>query len=115
MLAAVRTSFTATLDRRRRARDEALTRWMGALVLVVGAVLTGVLLALVPPTAEGDWGWIVAAVVITLRLAAAAGLATGRGPVRYGRRLRHQRARASPACACSSPSPRRRPTSTTSS
>ena len=59
MLAAVRTSFTATLD---AGADEALTRWMGALVLVVGAVLTGVLLAVVPPTAEGDWGWIVAAV-----------------------------------------------------
>ena len=57
---------------------------MGALVLVVGALLTGVLLAIVPPTAEGDWGWIVAAVVITMRLAAAAWLATGRGPVRYG-------------------------------
>src|SRR5688500_6163184 len=84
MLSVVRRTFTATLEAGAATRDEAQTRWMGALVLVVGAVLTGVLLALVPPTAKGDWGWIVAAVVITMRLAAAAGLATGRGPVRYG-------------------------------
>src|SRR5918997_4782661 len=74
----------AVLTRGRGWDDGADTRWMGALVYILGALLTGVLVALVPPTAEGRWGWIAAAVIVALRVGAAGGLLTGRGPVRLG-------------------------------
>jgi diguanylate cyclase (GGDEF)-like protein len=61
--------------------DGVTTRWMGTVVLVLGAGLSAFLLALVPPTADGAWGWYVAAVVIAARLVAAGWLVTRRRPV----------------------------------
>jgi diguanylate cyclase (GGDEF)-like protein len=62
--------------------DDLTTRWMGTLVLLLGALLSVVLVALVPPTAEGAWGWDVAALIIVARVVAASWLVSGRGPVR---------------------------------
>jgi diguanylate cyclase (GGDEF)-like protein len=83
MLRALRDPITAALSDGSDHWDDVNTRWMGALVLVLGAVLSGVLLAIVPPTAEGVWGWKVAAAVIAFRLVAAVWLATGRGRIRH--------------------------------
>ena len=62
--------------------DDINTRWMGGLVLVIGAGLSTILLTLVPPTAEGAWGWHAASAVIGFRLVAAGVLLAGSGPVR---------------------------------
>ena len=64
--------------------EDVTTRWMGGLVFLLCAVLAGGLLVLVPPTAEGEWGWNVAVIVIGARLIAATWLLSGRGPVRDG-------------------------------
>jgi len=48
--------------------EDVTTRWMGGLVFLLCAVLAGGLLVLVPPTAEGEWGWNVAVIVIGARL-----------------------------------------------
>jgi diguanylate cyclase (GGDEF)-like protein len=84
MLAPLRTAVGSALAGGSEETHDSDTRWIGALVLLLGAVLTSVLLAIVPPTAEGTWGWMVAAVVIAIRIGAAAGLISGHGPVRDG-------------------------------
>ena len=82
MLPAQRDALTAAVTDGREHWDDVNTRWMGALVLVVGAGLSTVLLTLVPPTAHGNWGWPAAAAVIGFRLIAAGLLLAGSGPVR---------------------------------
>ncbi|HWT24862.1 MAG TPA: diguanylate cyclase [Solirubrobacteraceae bacterium] len=81
MLRAHRDSFRAALNGGAEHWDALTTRWMGALVLVLCAGLASVLLTIVPPTASGPWGWEVAGVIIAFRVAAAAWLVAGTGPV----------------------------------
>ena len=85
MLRARRDAVAATLTDTGEQWEHATTRWMGGLVFLLCAVLAGGLLALVPPTAKGEWGWNVAIVVIGARIVAATWLLSGRGPVRPGR------------------------------